>query len=101
MRYVCPLADGGEGTMEAFVLSGNGEIYEVNVSKPLGRQIKAKYVVIPKRETAVIEKATASGLTLVDVQERNPLYITTYGVGELILDAIHRGCRKFIVGIGG
>ncbi len=98
---VCPLADGGEGTMEAIVLSNNGEIHEAEVSNPIGQRIQAKYGIIPKSKTAVIEMATAAGLTLIDEQERNPLYTTTYGVGELILDAIDKGCRKFIVGIGG
>lgn len=98
---VCPLADGGEGTMEAIVLSNNGEIHEAYVSNPLGKTIQAKYGIIPKSKTAVIEMATAAGLTLIEEQDRNPLYTTTYGVGQLILDAMDKGCRKFIVGIGG
>jgi glycerate kinase len=98
---VCPLADGGEGTMEAIVLSNNGEFHEADVSNPLGKTIKAKYGIIPESKTAVIEMATAAGLTLIEEQDRNPLYTTTYGVGELILDAMDKGCRKFIVGIGG
>lgn len=98
---VCPLADGGEGTMEAIVMANEGEIHEVEVLNPLGRKIKATYGIIPQRKTAVIEMATAAGLTLIPLEERNPLYTTTYGVGELILDAIQKGCHKFIVGIGG
>ena len=99
--FVSPIADGGEGTMEAIVLSNAGEIHEVEVSNPLGKRIKAQYGIISKRKTAVIEMATAAGLTLINERERNPLYTTTYGVGELILDAIAKGCKKFIVGIGG
>jgi glycerate kinase len=98
---VCPLADGGEGTMEAIVLSNNGEFHEADVSNPLGKTIKAKYGIIPESKTAVIEMATAAGLTLIEEQDRNPLYTTTYGVGELIFHAMDKGCRKFIVGIGG
>jgi glycerate kinase len=98
---VCPLADGGEGTMEAIVLSNNGEFHEADVSNPLGKTIKAKYGIIPESKTAVIEMATAAGLTLIEEQDRNPLYTTTYGVGQLILDAMDKGCRKFIFGIGG
>lgn len=98
---VCPLADGGEGTMEAIVLSNEGELHEVSVLNPVGKRIIAKYGIIPKRKTAVIEMATAAGLTLIEDKERNPLYTTTYGVGEMILDAINKGCRNFIVGIGG
>lgn len=79
---VCPLADGGEGTMEAIILSNNGEIHEVEVTNPIGQRIQAKYGIIPKSKTAVIEMATAAGLTLIDEQDRNPLYTTTYGVGE-------------------
>ena len=98
---VSPLADGGEGTMEAIVLSNGGQIHETIVSNPLGKKIKARYGIISQTQTAVIEMATAAGLTLIEPKERNPLYTTTYGVGEMILDAIHKGCRKFIVGIGG
>ena len=98
---VCPLADGGEGTMEAIVMANGGEIHEVDVGNPFGEKVKATYGILPQRKIAVIEMATAAGLTLIPLEERNPLYTTTYGVGELILDAIAKGCRKFIVGIGG
>ena len=66
---VCPLADGGEGTMEAIVLSNEGEIHEVSVLNPVGKRIIAKYGIIPKRKTAVIEMATAAGLTLIEDKE--------------------------------
>ena len=98
---VCPIADGGEGTMEAIVMANGGEIHEVDVGNPFGKKVKATYGILPQRKIAVIEMATAAGLTLIPLEERNPLYTTTYGVGELILDAIAKGCRKFIVGIGG
>ena len=92
---VKPLADGGEGTVDA--LSEGGKLIETTVHGPLMQPLQAKYCIL--KDTAVIEMAAAAGITL--VSERNPLETTTYGVGELILDAIHRGCRRFIVGIGG
>ena len=95
-----PVADGGEGTVEALVSGLNGHFRETEVSDPLGRHIKAKYGILPDN-TAVIEMAAASGLTLLSESERSPMLTTTYGTGELILDAIHIGCRNFIIGIGG
>ena len=92
---VKPLADGGEGTVDA--LSAGGELVELTVCGPLQQPVKAKYCIL--KDTAVIEMAAAAGITL--ITERNPLETTTYGVGELIRDAIGRGCRRFIVGIGG
>ena len=97
---VLPLADGGEGTMEAIVYASKGEKVTALVSDPLGREINAQYGII-NGDTAVIEMASAAGITLVSDEERNPLNTTTYGVGEMIADAIGRGCRKFIIGIGG
>ena len=99
--YVSPLADGGEGTLDAIITARGGRIKTVRVSDPLGRIIDADYGIIDSDKTAVIEMARASGLTLLEAGEKNPLYTTTYGVGELILDAIGEGCRNFIVGIGG
>ena len=97
---VKPLADGGEGTVEA--LAGfRAETVELTVTGPLGRPVKAVYCILKDSGTAVIEMAAAAGITLIEASERNPLHTTTYGVGELIRDAINRGCRKFIVGIGG
>ena len=99
---VKPLADGGEGTTEALVEGMKGTEYKIEVHGPLGKKVTASYGIIEEGEkTAIIEMAQAAGITLVSKQERNPLYTTTYGVGEIIKDAIHRGCRKFIVGIGG
>ena len=98
---VCPLADGGEGTVDAIVAATGGEMIEVTVHNPIGELIKSSYGIIPHTKTAIIEMSAAAGITLIDSQDKNPLHTTTYGVGELILDAITKGCRKFIVGIGG
>lgn len=98
---VRPLADGGEGTTEALHSGLGGEMISVLVSDPLGRKISAEYCILPDGETAVIEMAAAAGITLIKNSERNPLNTTTYGVGEMIRDAISRGARRFIVGIGG
>ncbi len=94
------LADGGEGTVEALCGEGYGRIEAVTVQGPLGSPVWAKYGILPQG-TAVIEIAEAAGLTLIPMEERNPLYTTTYGVGELILDAIDKGCRAFLIGLGG
>ena len=99
--YSCPLADGGEGTVDAVTYGGGGEKIIVSVTGPLGEKVNAEYGIIPSTGTAVIEMSSAAGITLVPESDRNPLYTTTYGVGEIILDAIERGCRKFIIGIGG
>ena len=96
---VRPLADGGEGTVEALVAGLGGELRKVGVTGPAGRPTVATYGVIG--ETAVMEMAQASGITLVSGEGKNPLRTTTFGVGEMIRDAIARGCRRFIVGIGG
>lgn len=99
---VKPLADGGEGTIEALVEGMKGTEYKIEVHGPLDKKVTASYGIIEEGEkTAIIEMAQSAGITLVSKQERNPLYTTTYGVGEIIKDAIHRGCRNFIVGIGG
>ncbi len=98
---VRPLADGGEGTVEALTIGMNGTLVTVTVSDPLGRPVQAQYGILPDQTTAVIEMSAAAGITMVHGTERNPLHTTTYGVGELIRDAIRRGCRHFIVGIGG
>ena len=93
------VADGGEGTVEAIVEALGGEIVTTRVSNPLGREIEARYGVAGN--TAIIEMAAASGLPLLAVEERNPWATSTLGTGEMIMDAIARGCRKFLVGIGG
>ena len=98
---VRPLADGGEGTVDALVEGMNGSMQEITVNDPLGRPVSAKYGIIESSKTAIIEMSAAAGITLVTGSERNPLNTTTYGVGEMIKDAISKGCREFIVGIGG
>lgn len=96
-----PLADGGEGTIEALVQGANGKVVEKEVLGPLGNKVNAKYGILQDGITAVIEVAEACGLPLVPYNQRNPLITTTYGVGELILDALDKGCRKFVIGLGG
>lgn len=98
---VRPLADGGEGTVDALVAGMNGTLREVTVTGPLGEPVTAKYGIIESTGTAVMEMSQAAGITLISSEQRNPLYTTTYGVGEMILDAIKHGCRRFIMGIGG
>lgn len=98
---VRPLADGGEGTVETLAGGMNGSICQVNVTGPLGAPVQCSYGILEEEKTAIIEMSGASGLPLVPLEKRNPLYTTTYGVGEVIKDAITKGCRKFIVGIGG
>lgn len=93
------VADGGEGTVEAIVEALGGEIVVAQVSDPLGRPIAARYGIVG--DMAIIEMAAASGLPLLAIEERNPWLTSTYGTGEMILDAISRGCRQFLVGIGG
>lgn len=95
-----PVADGGEGTVSALTSGLNGRLEKAEVTGPLGQKVKAVYGILPDK-TAVIEMAEAAGLPLVPVDKRNPMETTTYGVGELISHAMDRGCRKFIVGIGG
>lgn len=120
---VKPLADGGEGTVDTLVLGMGGELQIVNVTGPLGEKVDCVYGIIESKEekaiqnivednsdvkrlgkrkkTAIIEMSGAAGITLVPENDRNPLHTTTYGVGEVIKDAISKGCRHFIVGIGG
>ena len=98
---VYPLADGGEGTVEALVLGMGGKLETVTVTGPLGDPVECTYGILEATGTAVIEMSGAAGLTLVPEKDRNPLNTTTYGVGEVIKDAIGKGCRHFIVGIGG
>ena len=94
------VADGGEGTMEAICSGAMSETVYIEVSGPSGRKIRTSYAVLENR-TAVIEVSRASGLTLLDPSERNPMSTSTYGTGEMIADALARGYKKFIVGIGG
>lgn len=95
-----PIADGGEGTVEAILAAVGGELKNVEVIGPLGNKIISSYGVINKR-TAIIEMAAASGLALVADEDRNPMLTTTYGTGELILAGLNSGIREFFIGIGG
>ena len=99
--YVRPLADGGEGTVEALTLGMGGKLESIDVTGPLGESVKCVYGIIEDTKTAIIEMSGAAGITLVAEQDRNPLNTTTYGVGEVIKNAISKGCRHFIIGIGG
>ena len=98
-----PVADGGEGTMETLVEALGGEYVNCLVNDPLMRQIPAAYGIVHTHgePTAIIDLASASGLTLLSQEERNPLVTTTYGTGQLIADACTRGCRHVVMGIGG
>lgn len=96
-----PMADGGEGTVESLVEVRRGKIIRKKVTSPLGKKIYAYFGILEDEITAVVEMAQASGLSLVPPRERNPLSTTSYGTGELIKEALDRGCRKIIVGIGG
>ncbi len=99
--HIRSLADGGEGTVEALVHGMEGRMEYLTVSGPLGKPVSCSYGILEISGTAVLEMASAAGITLVDKQERNPLHTTTYGVGEMIRDGIKKGCRTFIIGIGG
>lgn len=96
-----PLADGGEGTVEALTLGLNGKLVTVNLTGPLGEPVDCVYGILEEHKTAIIEMSGAAGITLVPNLKRNPLHTTSYGVGEVIKDAISKGCRHFIIGIGG
>ncbi len=95
------VADGGEGTVEALVQTLGGEMVRIGVSDPLMRRVEVCYGIVDDGHTAVMEMSAASGLPLLTPEERNPMKTTTYGTGEMIADALARGCRKFLVGIGG
>ena len=122
---IIEVGDGGEGTGKILTNSLGGETVTVSVKDPLGRIINAQYGITSKvmsseitageatekgrdlanwesgNKTAIIEMAQASGLTLLSKDERNPLLTSTYGTGEMILDAVGKGCRRFLIGIGG
>ncbi len=97
---VRPLADGGEGTVEAVAAGMGGEVRTVTVTGPLGEPVDCPYGILPGG-TAVIEMAGVAGLPQVPEEKRDPMVTTTYGVGQVIRDAIEKGCRRFIVGVGG
>ena len=96
-----PMADGGEGTVQSLVDATGGHIQTHHVLAPLENEVEAKFGILADGETAVIEMASASGLTLVAPHERDPLRTTTYGTGQLIRAALEAGCRRLIIGIGG
>jgi glycerate 2-kinase len=96
-----PMADGGEGTVQSLVDAMGGKFVYRKVSGPDGVVIRARYGLLADKRTAVIEMAEASGLPLIAESERNPLTATSYGTGELIIDAINKGAQKIIIGIGG
>lgn len=98
---IVPMADGGEGTMQALVDAIGGDVIPVEVTDPMGGSVIAHWGFLSDGTTAVIEMAAASGLSLVPPEKRNLLLATTYGTGELIRHALDKGCRKFIIGIGG
>lgn len=96
-----PVADGGEGTVETLTAALGGQSVTAIVHDPLGRLITARYGWIAQEQTALIEMAAASGLPLLPLEERNPWLTSTYGTGELIRNALERGCHKFLIAIGG
>ena len=96
-----PMADGGEGTVQSLVDATGGQIHTHRVVAPLENEVDAKFGILSDGDTAVIEMASASGLTLVPPDKRNPLRTTTYGTGQLIHAALEAGCRRLIIGIGG
>lgn len=95
-----PVADGGEGTVEAVLKAAAGKREACTVSDPLGRKITAEYGLLDE-DTAVMEMAAAAGLPLLTEEEKNPLYTTTYGAGQMLLHILDRGCRKVYIGLGG
>lgn len=109
IRMCCPdcqvvklaVADGGEGTVDALLETMGGRRVFADVSDPLGRPCVAEYAILSDAVTAVMEMSEASGLTLLKPEERNPLLTSTYGTGQMIADALDRGCRRFLIGIGG
>ena len=99
--FLCPVADGGDGTLETLVAVSNGNIVECVVEGPTGTPVEAQWGAMGDEQTAVIEMARTSGLALLDLNERDPLNASTYGLGEAILSALDQNYRKFIIGIGG
>ncbi|SDM41879.1 glycerate kinase family protein [Lachnospira pectinoschiza] len=98
---VKPLADGGEGTTEALITGLGGKLIKLEVTGPDKKKVFAQYGILADNKTAVIEMAESSGITLVKREELNPWKATTFGLGEILKDALDRGCREFIIGIGG
>ena len=99
--FKIPLADGGEGTVEAILNATGGKKIAASVKDPLMKNIESFWGLLPDDQTAVIEMAAASGLELLSVDERNPMLTSSYGTGQLIKSALDHGCRKIYIGIGG
>ena len=97
----CPMADGGEGTVEAIVAAGNGQLRRNHVQGPLGAPVEAHWGWLPDSHTAIIEMAEASGLQLLKPEQRNACITSTFGTGELIKAALDAGARRVILAIGG
>ncbi|PWA11817.1 glycerate kinase [Pueribacillus theae] len=98
---VFPMADGGEGILDALVYATKGNVIEMNVTGPLGKKIRSEYGLLGDGKTVVIEIAKMAGLMQVPLTKRNPMKTTTYGIGEAISDALESGYHKFIIGLGG
>ncbi|MBS5938177.1 glycerate kinase [Clostridium sp.] len=96
-----PMGDGGEGTLDALVDATNGEIYYKDVVAPLGNKVRARFGILGDKKTAIIEMAEASGLHLVDKDNRNPLITTSFGTGELIKEALDKDVDRILIGLGG
>lgn len=96
-----PMADGGEGTMQSLVDATNGKVYSLKVVGPLGNEVEAQYGILGDGEIGVLEMASASGIHLVPVEQRNPLVTTTYGTGQIIKACLDHGIKKLLIGIGG
>jgi len=96
-----PMADGGEGFLDSFVYGAKASTRQVRVSGGLGEPVNAKYGILPDQKCAVIEIAQVVGLDMIAIDKRNPLCTTTYGIGEVILDAMGQGCTEFLIGLGG
>lgn len=98
---VYPLADGGEGTVDALVSGMNGVYQKVVCSGPLGAPVEGVYGILEDKTTCIMEMSAVAGITLIPAEAKNPMKASTYGVGEMINHALDLGCRKFIMGIGG
>lgn len=98
---VVAMADGGEGTLDSLLFSTQGERVDTKATGPLGEKIHTCYGILGDKETAVIEMAQVAGLPMVPENKRDPGLATTFGLGELIAEAIDKGLRKFIIGLGG
>ncbi|WP_318507156.1 glycerate kinase [Bacillus sp. T3] len=98
---IVPMADGGEGTVESLVSMDNGELIKTEVVGPLGETVIAAFGLLKEEKTAIIEMASASGLELINIEDRNPLVTTTFGTGQLIKQALDQGVTRILIGIGG